>query len=99
MLFYSFNGGTCGEPVALWHQPADVLSLEATIRSSRPDTLEERFDRPRQVRRPTWAPELAERVLSLRKHTHVGAKDKLVVLLRREKITALTSMVGAYWWI
>jgi putative transposase len=46
------------------------------------------------VRKPTWSGELAERVLSLRKQYPRWGKDKLVVLLRREKRSVSTSMVG-----
>ena len=76
----------------LWHQSADVLSR----RFDRHDltTLEARSHRPRKVRQPTWTVELAERVLSLRKQYPRWGKDKLAVLLRREKCTVSTSMVG-----
>ena len=57
-------------------------------------TLEERSHRPHKVRKPTWAAELAERVLSLRKQYPRWGKDKLVVLLRRERRSVSTSMVG-----
>jgi transposase InsO family protein len=46
------------------------------------------------VRQPTWPPALAERVLALRKQYPHWGKDKLVVLLRREKRRLSTSMVG-----
>ena len=57
-------------------------------------SLEDRSHRPHQLRQPTWTPELAERVLALRKQYPRWGKDKLVVLLRREKRHASTSMVG-----
>src|SRR5260370_7368637 len=57
-------------------------------------TVEEHSHRPRSVRQPTWTPELAERVLSLRKQYPRWGKDKLVVLLQREKRSVSTSMVG-----
>src|SRR5712664_4713585 len=63
-------------------------------------TLEERSHRPRSVGQPAWALELAERVLSLRKQYPRWGKDKLVVLLAREKGSVSTSMVGrilVYW--
>lgn len=41
-------------------------------------TLEEHSHHPRRVRRPTWMPELSERVLSLRKQYPRWGKDKLV---------------------
>src|SRR5258705_141547 len=42
----------------------------------------------------SWAPALAERVLSLRRQYPRWGKDKLVVLLAREKCSVSTSMVG-----
>jgi hypothetical protein len=57
-------------------------------------TLEEHSHRPRKVRQPTWTAELAEHILSLRQQYPCWGKDKLVVLLRREKRIASTSMVG-----
>jgi len=56
--------------------------------------LEARSHRPHQVRQPTWSPELVERVLQLRQQYPRWGKDKLVVLLRRERRAASTSMVG-----
>ena len=57
-------------------------------------TLEGRSHRPHRLRQPTWTAELASRVLALRKQYPRWGKDKLVVLLRREKRTVSTSMVG-----
>jgi len=57
-------------------------------------SLEARSHRPHQLRQPTWTPALAERVLALRKQYPRWGKDKLVVLLRREKQAVSTSMVG-----
>src|SRR5258707_10745057 len=57
-------------------------------------TLEEHSHRPRSVRQPTWTPELAERVLSLRKQYPRWGKDKLEELLQREKRSVSTSIVG-----
>jgi putative transposase len=57
-------------------------------------SLEGRSHRPQQLRQPTWAPERAERVLTLRRQYPRWGKDKLVVLLRREKQAVSTSMVG-----
>lgn len=51
-------------------------------------TLEGRSHRPHRT------PERASRVLALRKQYPRWGKDKLVVLLRREKRTVSTSMVG-----
>jgi transposase InsO family protein len=57
-------------------------------------SLEGRSHCPHRLRQPTWTPELAERVLALRKQFPRWGKDKLVVLLRREKRWVSTSMVG-----
>jgi transposase InsO family protein len=57
-------------------------------------SLEGRSHRPHRLRQPTWSPELAERVLALRKQYPRWGKDKLAVLLRREKRWVSTSMVG-----
>jgi len=46
-----------------------------------------------RVRQPTWASDLAEGVLALRKQYPRWGKDKLVVLLCREKCAVSTSMV------
>src|ERR1700730_18244311 len=95
MLFYHFNGrtvrrtcrhfGISRQTFYRWKRRFDRHDLT---------TLEERSHRPRKVRKPTWGADLAERVLSLRKLYPRWGKDKLVVLLRRKKITASTSMVG-----
>jgi hypothetical protein len=71
--------------VGTWHQPADFLSLEAALRPPRSGTLEARSHRPRQVCQPTWTSALAEQVLALRKQYPRWGKDKLAVLLRRER--------------
>src|ERR1700688_3707049 len=57
-------------------------------------TLEARSHRPHQVRRPTWTSALAEQVLALRKQYPRWGKDKLAVLLRRERCCVSISMVG-----
>src|SRR6266481_7402443 len=95
MLFYVFNGRnaarTCRrfaisrQTFYRWKRRFDRHDLR---------TLEERSHRPRSVRQPTWAPALAERVLSLRQQYPRWGKDKLVVLLAREKCRISTSMVG-----
>src|SRR5260221_7336237 len=95
MLFYSFNGrnvrrtcrhfGISRQTFYRWKRRFDRHDLT---------TLEERSHRPRQVRKPTWSADLAQRVLSLRLQYPRWGKDKLVVLLRRGKITASTSRVG-----
>lgn len=57
-------------------------------------TLESRSHRPHRRRRPTWSAALAAQVLALRQQFPRWGKDKLVVLLRRERIAVSTSMVG-----
>ncbi len=57
-------------------------------------TLEERSHRPHRRRQPTWTPELADRVLALRRQYPRWGKDKLAVLLRREGRRVSVSMVG-----
>jgi putative transposase len=95
MLFYYFNGrsavrtcrhfGISRQTFYRWKRRFHKHDLS---------TLEERSHRPQQVRRPTWTPELAERVKSLRQQYPRWGKDKLVVLLRREQRAVSTSMVG-----
>jgi putative transposase len=57
-------------------------------------SLEERSHRPRQCRQPTWAFSLEEKVLGLRLQFPRWGKDKLAVLLRRQKVAVSVSMVG-----
>jgi transposase InsO family protein len=57
-------------------------------------TLEERSHRPHRRRQVTWSAALAERVLALRLRYPRWGKDKLAVLLRQQKLTVSTSMVG-----
>ena len=57
-------------------------------------SLEDRSHRPHRRRQLTWTPELAERVLRLRRQYPRWGKDKLAVLLRREGKQVSTSMVG-----
>ena len=95
MLFYSFKGrnvartcrhfGISRQTFSRWKRRFDRHDLT---------TLQERSHRPRRVRRPTWTVDLADRVLALRQQYPHWGKDKLVVLLRREKRYASTSMVG-----
>jgi putative transposase len=95
MLFYSLNGrnaartcrhfGISRQTFYRWKRRFDRHELS---------TLEEHSHRPRAVRRPTWTAELAERVLFLRMQFPRWGKDKLVVLLRRDKLTVSASMVG-----
>jgi putative transposase len=95
MLFYFFNGrnaartcrhfGISRQTFYRWKRRFDRHDLS---------TLEGRSHRPKKVRRPTWTTELAQRVLALRKQYPRWGKDKLMVLLRREKLFVSTSMVG-----
>jgi transposase InsO family protein len=95
MLFYLFNGwnaartcrhfGISRQTFYRWWRRFDRHDLT---------TLEERSHRPRNVRQPTWSSDLAERVLALRKENPGWGKDKLVVLLAREKFFVSVSMVG-----
>jgi transposase InsO family protein len=57
-------------------------------------TLEERSHRPHHRRQPTWSSPLADRVLALRLRYPRWGKDKLAVLLRPQKLSVSTSMVG-----
>jgi transposase InsO family protein len=57
-------------------------------------TLEDRSHRPHRRRQPTWTPELADRVLALRRLYPRWGKDKLAVLLAREGRRVSVSMVG-----
>jgi len=57
-------------------------------------SLENRSHRPHRLRKPTWSPELAKAVLSLREEYPRWGKDKLVVLLRKDGWQVSTSMVG-----
>ena len=57
-------------------------------------TLEERSHCPRRRHQPTWSFPLEEKVLLLRLQFPRWGKDKLAVLLRRQKLPVSTSMVG-----
>lgn len=59
-----------------------------------PEGLEERSRAPQRRRQPTWSPDLAQTVLTLRQGCPRWGKDKLVVLLRRQGVRLSTSMVG-----
>jgi putative transposase len=95
MLFYLFSGrnaartcrhfGISRQTFYRWWRRFDRHDLT---------TLEERSHRPCKVRQPTWTAVLAERVLALRKEYPCWGKDKLVILLAREKIYVSVSMVG-----
>jgi putative transposase len=83
MLFYYFHGrnaartcrrfGISRQTFYCWKRRFDRHDLS---------TLEEHSHRSRSVRQPTWTPELAERVLSLRKQYPRWGKDKLAAPLR-----------------
>jgi putative transposase len=95
MLFYYFNGRNARR--VCWHFGISRQTFYRWKRRfDRHDltTLEERSHRPHKVRKPTWTAEIAERVLSLRKQYPRWGKDKLVVLLERERRSVSTSMVG-----
>jgi transposase len=95
MLFYLFNGrnaartcrhfGVSRQTFYRWLRRFDRNDLS---------TLEERSHRPRHIRQPTWTAATAERVLALRKQYPCWGKNKLVVLLAREKLFVSVSMVG-----
>jgi len=95
MLFYLFNGrnaartcrhfGISRQTFYRWLRRFDRHDLH---------TLEARSHRPHKVRHPSWTAALAERVLALRKQYPCWGKDKLVVLLAREKLLVSVSMVG-----
>ena len=57
-------------------------------------TLESRSHRPHRRRQPTWTFPLEEKVLTLRLQFPRWGKDKLAVLLRRQRLAVSTSMVG-----
>jgi putative transposase len=79
---------------SLWHEPADLCRWLRRFDHHDLSTLEERSHRPRNTRQPTWTATLAERVLVLGKQYPCWGKDKLVVLLAREKLLLSVSMVG-----
>jgi putative transposase len=68
-----------------WQRRYDPLDLT---------TLEGRSHRPHHRRQPTWSFHLAEKVLTLRLQFPRWGKDKLAVLLRKQKIAISTSMLG-----
>src|SRR5882762_2686779 len=95
MLFYFFNGRNAARTCR--HFGISRQTFYRWLRRfDRHDlcTLEGRSHRPRRVRQPTWPPDWAERVLALRQQYPRWGKDKLVVLLRREKCMVSTSR----WW-
>jgi putative transposase len=58
------------------------------------ESLEDRSHRPYHVRQPSYSVELVEAVLRLREGYPRWGKDKLVVLLHRERFDCSASMVG-----
>jgi transposase InsO family protein len=64
------------------YEPLDLTSLEG------------RSHRPHQPRSPTWSFLLERKVLTLRLQFPRWGKDKLAVLLREQKLSVSTSMVG-----
>jgi len=95
MLFYYFNGRSVARTCRHFGISRQTF-YRWKRRFHRHDitTLEDRSHRPHKVRTPTWTAELAERVLALRKQYPIWGKDKLVVLLRKQKLVVSTSMVG-----
>ena len=59
-----------------------------------PASLEERTHRPKHLRQPAYSTELVEAVLRLREEYPRWGKDKLVVLLHRERFGCSASTVG-----
>jgi putative transposase len=57
-------------------------------------TLESRSHKPKHLRQPTWSPELAEEVLSLREEYPRWGKDKLARILHERGQQVSVSMVG-----
>jgi len=57
-------------------------------------SLEDRSHKPRHVRQPTYSTELVKSVLRLREEYPRWGKDKLVVLLHRERFDCSASTVG-----
>ena len=68
-----------------WHRRYDPMDVTR---------LESRSPRPHRCRRPRWSFPFEEKGLTLRLQFPRWGKDKLVVLLRREKVSVSTSMVG-----
>src|SRR6202022_1743511 len=64
------------------YDPHDLASLEGRSHS------------PQRRRQPTWTAAQAEAVLGLRREYPRWGKDKLAILLARQKLRLSTSMVG-----
>ncbi len=60
----------------------------------RPQALEPRSRRPKQVRKPAWSDELKQAILALRKQYPCWGKDKLHLLLKRQGFACSASTVG-----
>lgn len=58
------------------------------------ESLEDRSNRPKRVRHPTWTAQQVEAVLKVREEYPLWGKDKLTVLLARLGYTLSVSMVG-----
>ena len=58
------------------------------------ESLEDHSHRPKHLRQPTYSRELVEAVLKLREEYPRWGKDKLVVLLHRERFHYSASTVG-----
>ena len=58
------------------------------------DSLEDRSHRPMHSRQPTYSVALVEAILKLREEYPKWGKDKLAVLLHRERFDCSASMVG-----
>lgn len=95
MLYYYFNGRNVARTCRHFGISRQTF-YRWKRRFNRHDltTLEGHSHRPRNVRQPTWTPQLVERVFALRKRYPHWGKDKLVMLLRRENRSVSTSMVG-----
>jgi len=70
------------------------LGWRARYRQGGAQALEERSRRPHRMRPPTWTPELAHAVLTLRERHPRWGKDKLAPLLRAQGQAVSVSMVG-----
>jgi putative transposase len=95
MLFYFFNGRNAARTCRHFGISRQTFyRWKRRFRRHDLSSLEEHSHRPHKVRQPTWTSELAQRVLELRQQYPRWGKDKLVVLLGRERHRLSTSMVG-----
>jgi putative transposase len=74
--------------------PQTFYRWKSRYDARRTESLEDRSNRPRHVRQPTYSAELVASVLQLREEYPRWGKDKLVILLRREGFTRSASTVG-----